>query len=140
MTHMSMLGGSSVVGMSRFDPERLLQLIDRHRVEWVNLVPTLMNRIARLPDEVRQCYDLSSHRMLWHTAAPIPPRLKEFWIDWIGPERVWEMYGGTEGFATTQLSGTEWLAHHGSVGRSQGEILIRGEDGATLAPGEVGEI
>lgn len=140
MTHMSMLAGSSVVGMTKFDPEKLLQLIEAHRVEWVNLVPTMMNRIARLPADVRARYDISWLRMLWHTAAPIPPWLKEFWIDWIGPERIWEMYGGTEGFATTQLSGVEWLAHRGSVGRSESEILIRGENGEALPPGEVGEI
>ncbi|MFA7601447.1 MAG: AMP-binding protein [Novosphingobium sp.] len=140
MTHMSMLNGCSVVGMTKFDAEDLLRLIDRHRVEWVNLVPTMMNRVARLPAEVRAAYDLSSLQTLWHTAAPIPPWLKEFWIDWIGPERIWEMYGGTEGFATTQLSGVEWLAHRGSVGRSQSEILIRGEDGRALPPGEIGEI
>jgi len=140
MTHMAMLNGSSVVGMTRFEPEELLRLIDTYRVEWVNLVPTMMNRIARLPDEVRARYDLSSLKTLWHTAAPIPPWLKEFWIDWIGPERIWEMYGGTEGFATTQLNGVEWLAHRGSVGRSRSEILIRGEDGSALPPGEVGEI
>jgi bile acid-coenzyme A ligase len=140
MTHMSMLSGCSVVGMTKFDPEQLLTLIDRHRVEWVNLVPTMMNRVARLPDNVRHRYDLSSLKTLWHTAAPIPPWLKEFWIDWIGPERIWEMYGGTEGFATTQLNGIEWLTHRGSVGRSQSEILIRGDDGQKLPPGEVGEI
>lgn len=140
MTHMAMLAGTSVVGMTRFDAEALLQLIDRHRVQWVNLVPTMMSRVARLPAEVRARYDLSSLNVLWHTAAPIPPWLKEFWIEWIGGERIWEMYGGTEGFATTQLNGVEWLAHRGSVGRTQGEILIRGEDGKALPPGEVGEI
>jgi bile acid-coenzyme A ligase len=140
MSHMSMLNGCSVVCMTKFDPEGLLRLIDRHRAEWVNLVPTMMNRVARLPAEVRTRYDLSSLKTLWHTAAPIPPWLKAFWIDWIGPERVWEMYGGTEGFATTQLNGAEWLAHPGSVGRSQGEILIRDEDGVALPVGEVGEI
>jgi bile acid-coenzyme A ligase len=119
MTHMSMLGGASVVGMARFEPEKLLAEIDRHRVEWVNLVPTMMSRVARLPGDVRRRYDLSSLKTLWHTAAPIPPWLKQFWIDWLGPERIWEMYGGTEGFATTQLNGVEWLAHRGSVGRSQ---------------------
>ena len=78
---------------------------------------------------------------VWHTAAPIPPSLKQFWIDWLSPEHIWEMYGGTEGFATTQLNGAEWLAHRGSVGRPAGcEILIQGEDGAALPVGEVGEI
>ncbi len=140
MAHMAMLNGCSVVGMTRFEPETLLELIARHRVEWTNLVPTMMNRIARLPREVRDAHDMSSLKTVWHTAAPIAPWLKQFWIDWIGPERIWEMYGGTEGFCTTQLNGVEWLAHRGSVGKTAGEILIRAEDGSRLAPGQVGEI
>jgi bile acid-coenzyme A ligase len=101
----------------------------------------MMNRIARLPAAERKRYDLSSLETVWHTAAPIPPSLKQFWIDWLGPERIWEMYGGTEGFCTTQLNGAEWLAHRGSVGRpAAGDLLIRGEDGAALPPGEIGEI
>jgi bile acid-coenzyme A ligase len=90
---------------------------------------------------VRLGYDVSSLETVWHTAAPIPQWLKQLWIDWLGPERIWEMYGGTEGFCTTQLNGVEWLEHRGSVGRvAGGELLIRGEDGAALPPNEVGEI
>jgi bile acid-coenzyme A ligase len=141
LTHSAMMHGNSVVGMTKFDPLKLLELIDLHKVSWVNLVPTMMNRVARLPAEVRNAFDLSSLETIWHTAAPIPAWLKQMWIDWIGPERIWEMYGGSEGFCVTQLDGVEWLAHRGSVGRPVGgEVLIRGEDGAALPPGEVGEI
>ena len=141
MTHVNLLNGTSVVGMAKFDAAEFLDLVERYRVQWVALVPTMMNRIARLPEEVRATHDMSSLETVWHTAAPIPPWLKEFWIDWIGPEKIWEMYGGTEGICTTQLSGTEWLAHRGSVGKpAGGEILIRAEDGSALPPGEVGEI
>lgn len=141
LSHMAMLNGCSVVGMPAFDATTLLDLIERHRVEWINLVPTMMSRVARLPAEVRERHDMSSIKTIWHTAAPIPAWLKQMWIDWIGPERIWEMYGGSEGFCTTQLSGVEWLAHRGSVGRClNGEILIRAEDGSPLPPGEVGEI
>jgi bile acid-coenzyme A ligase len=141
MTHMSMLLGSSVVGMVKFDAAEFIDLVERWRPEFVTMVPTMMNRIARLPEEQRGGRDMSSLKMVWHTAAPIHASLKRFWIDWLGPERIWEMYGGTEGFCTTQLSGTEWLAHPGSVGKpAGGELLIRGEDGVSLPPGEVGEI
>lgn len=141
MTHAAMLHGCSVVGMTRFDARQLLQLIERHQVQWVNLVPTMMSRVARLPAEVRSAHDLRSLKTIWHTAASIPAWLKQRWIDWLGPERVWEMYGGSEGFCVTQLNGTEWLAHRGSVGRpAAGELLIRSEEGVTLPPGEVGEI
>lgn len=141
MTHMALMHGCSVVGMPKFDAQSFLEQVQRCRVEWVNLVPTMMNRIARLPAEVRAAYDLSSLKTVWHTAAPIAPWLKELWINWLGPERIWEMYGGSEGFCATQLNGVEWLAHRGSVGRPVvGEIIIRGEDGALLPPGEVGEV
>jgi bile acid-coenzyme A ligase len=141
LTHSAMLHGCSVIGMTRFDAVKMLELIERYRVEWINLVPTMMSRVARLPAERRQAHDLSSLKAIWHTAAPIPAWLKQMWIDWMGPQRIWEMYGGTEGFCVTQLNGVEWLAHRGSVGRAvAGEILIRGLDGAALPPGEVGEI
>jgi bile acid-coenzyme A ligase len=141
LTHRALFVGASVVGMAKFDAERMLQLVERYGVQWINLVPTMMSRIARLPPEVRAAYDLSSLETVWHTAAPIPDWLKQTWIDWLGPERIWEVYGGTEAFCTTQLNGVEWLAHRGSVGRPvMGEVLIRGEDGSALPPGEVGEI
>ena len=141
LTHSALVHGNSIVGMTKFDAAKLLELIERHRVEWVNLVPTMMSRIARLSEEVRQAHDLSSLKAVWHTAAPIPSWLKQLWIDWIGPERIWEMYGGSEGFCVTQLNGVEWLAHRGSVGRPvAGEIRIRGEDETLLPPGQVGEI
>jgi bile acid-coenzyme A ligase len=141
MTHVAMLHGMSVAGMPRFDASEFLSLVERHGVQWVNLVPTMMQRIARLPEAERSACDVSSLQTVWHTAAPIPPTLKQFWIDWLGPEKIWEMYGGTEGFATTQLNGAEWLAHRGSVGRALGcEVLIRGENGEALPSGEVGEI
>lgn len=141
MTHMHMLLGTSVVGMAQFDAEEFLALVARHRVQWTMLVPTMMNRVARLPEKVRLGYDLSSLETVWHTAAPIPQWLKQLWIDWLGPERIWEIYGGTEGFCTTQIGGAEWLAHRGSVGRpTGGELMIRSEDGEALPPGEVGEI
>ena len=38
-------------------------------------------------------------------AAPCPEWLKQAWIDWIGPERLWELYGGTEAQAFTVIVG-----------------------------------
>jgi bile acid-coenzyme A ligase len=133
--------GNSVVSMPRFDAEEVLRLIERYCVSWLNLVPTMMNRIWNLPDEVRSGYDVSSVDRVWHTAAPIPAWLKEAWIDWLGPEKVWEIYGGTERQGNTVISGTDWRRHRGSVGRPINcHIRIVGEQGEVLPPGEVGEI
>lgn len=139
--HIALVKGCSIVGMERFDAEQFLDLVERFRAQWVTLVPTTMNRVARLPREVLDSHDMSSLAFVWHTAAPMPPTLKQFWMDWLGPERIWEIYGGSEGFATTQISGTDWLAHRGSVGKCVGgQILIRSESGEALPPGEVGEV
>jgi bile acid-coenzyme A ligase len=134
--------GASVVLMPKFDPEETLRLIEKYRASWLYLVPTMMSRIWRLPEEVRSKYDVSSLKTLWHLAAPCPPWLKEAWIAWLGADAVWELYGGTEGVAATVISGAEWLTHKGSVGRIAvgGEIEAFAPDGTILPRGETGEI
>lgn len=124
-----------------FEPELTLRLIDRHHPSFTVMVPTMMNRIWRLPAHTRQAYDLSSLRMLVHNAAPCPPQLKRAWLDWLGPDRVFENYAATEQSAMTLCDGHEWLQRPGTVGAAiTGEIEIRGEDGRTLPPDHVGTI
>ena len=127
---------------TRFDAERTLSLIEALNIDIVYMVPTMMRRIWALPEDVRTRYDVSSLKTLWHLAAPCPAWLKQAYIDWLGPEVIWELYGGTEGQGTTIIQGTDWLNHKGSVGQPvEGcEIKIVGEDGETLPPGEVGEV
>jgi bile acid-coenzyme A ligase len=138
---MTLLQGGHVALLPRFDSEATLATIERHRGTALYAVPTMMQRIWKLPEDTRQRYDLSSLRKVWHLAEPCPPWLKEAWIDWLGPEVIWELYGGTEGMASTVLDGREWLEHRGSVGKPiSGEIRIQGEDGTVLPAGEVGEV
>ncbi|OQD03882.1 AMP-binding protein, partial [Burkholderia cenocepacia] len=94
------------------------------------------------PEAVRNSYDVSSLKMVFHMAAPMPPWLKEQWIAWLGPERVYELYGGTERQGRTIISGTEWLQHKGSVGKIDETCKRRilGPDGNDVPPGESGEI
>lgn len=135
------LFGSHLVLTRRFDPAETLRLVDEHRADWLYAVPTMMHRIWRLPDEIRRAADLGSLRIAFHLGSPCPPWLKEAWIDWLGPKRIWELYAGTEAQAVTVIDGAEWLDHRGSVGRPvTGEIEIRDREGRRLPPGEVGEV
>jgi bile acid-coenzyme A ligase len=112
-----------------------------HRADVVYLVPTMMRRIWNLPSEVRERYDLSALRVVWHLAEPCPPWLKEAWIEWLGPERIFELYAGTEAQLRTVITGTEWLEHRGSVGRPVGgDVQICDPDGVILGPREEGEV
>lgn len=134
--------GCTIVVTTRFDAEETLRLIEAHKVDVIYTVPTMMRRIWALPEEVRTKYDVSSLKALWHLAAPCPPWLKECFIEWLGAEVIWELYGGTEGQGSTTIQGTEWLTHKGSVGRpvETCEMKVVDESGATLPPGEVGEV
>ncbi|HEV7360298.1 MAG TPA: AMP-binding protein [Mycobacterium sp.] len=130
-----------LVLMSRFDPHRFLQLITDHRVTFLTTVPTIMQRTLPVYQANPQSYDLSSIRRFWHLAAPCPPAIKQAWIDLLGPEKVWELYGGTELQALTFISGDQWLTHRGSVGVVvAGEMKVLDDDGKPCPPGVEGEI
>ena len=133
--------GQHLVLMSRFDPHEFLALITEHRVNYLATVPTIMQRLLPVYHRDPGAYDLSSVTRWWHLAAPCPPNVKEAWIDILGPDVVWELYGGTELQALTFISGAEWLTHRGSVGRVvSGEMKVLDDDGNECPPGVVGEI
>jgi bile acid-coenzyme A ligase len=134
--------GNTVSITTRFDAEQTLQVIEAQRVDTVYLVPTMMQRIWNLPEDVRLKYDVSSLKTLWHLAAPCPMWLKDAYIEWLGADVIWELYGGTEGQGGTVITGREWLEHRGSVGKPNAacEMKIVDEQGNTLPPGEVGEV
>ncbi len=137
-----LLSGGTLILMTRFEPEEALALIERHRVDWVLFVPTMMQRIARLPADLRARYGVSSLRRVMASGAASPAWLKRFWIDWIGAEKIWEAYGGTERIAGTVINGVEWLAHPGSVGKPPPDRMMRvlRADGSACEIGEVGEV
>ena len=137
----ALLNGLQVALMPRFDAEETLREIERHKGTVLYMVPTMMKRIWRLPEDVRGSYDLSSLKVVWHLAEPCPDWLKQCWIDWLGPERIMELYAGTEAQTATVISGVEWLAHRGSVGRVQpGSVMITDENGNEVPVGEMGEV
>lgn len=140
-TAISLLVGSHVVLQRRFDAEGVLREISERQASWLYAVPTMMQRIWRLEPEVRDGYDLSSLGHVVHMAAPCPPWLKLAWIEWLGGERILEIYAGTEAQAATRITGDEWLTHQGSVGRPVfGEITVLDPDGNPLPAGEVGQV
>jgi bile acid-coenzyme A ligase len=137
-----LFAGCSVVVMRRFEARRTLELIATHRVDRMSLVPTMMQRIWRLPTEERESFDLSSLEFVMTGGAPCPAWLMRAWIDWLGPSVMHEAFGPSERIGGTFITGTEWLAHPGSVGKPVGgaQIKILDEAGEPLPPGSMGEI
>jgi long-chain acyl-CoA synthetase len=133
--------GGTVVVMERFDAEQALQLIERERVTHSQWVPTMFVRMLKLPEASRAKWDLSSHEVAVHAAAPCPVETKEQMISWWGPI-IEEYYAGTENIGSTSISSEEWLMHKGSVGRaSQGAVIhICDDAGNVLAPEQPGTV
>lgn len=134
-----LLDGNHIVTTRRFDAEATLAAIEEHRPDWMLLVPTMMQRMWRAED--RERYDVSSLDIVWHMAAPCAPWLKEAWIAWLGGERIFELYAGTEAQAVTIVRGDEWMARRGTVGRvTTGEMKVLDDDRNEVPVGTVGEI
>jgi len=125
----------------RFDAERTLQLIERHRLTHAYLVPTLYVRLLRLPDDVKRRYDLSSMRHVSSTGSPCAPEIKRAMIDWWGPVFN-ECYGSSELGYMTYVTSAEALARPGTAGRALPgcELAILDEQGLALPAGQPGLI
>jgi len=136
---MSLLDGHTLVVMEKFDAALAVDLIERHRITTVTMAPTMLLRVLRLPhlDPER----LSSLSSVLQGAAACPPSVVRGWIALIGPDRFFMCYGSSEGVGVTVLSGREWLAHPGSVGRGYfTDIRILDDDGTDVATGTVGNV
>jgi long-chain acyl-CoA synthetase len=125
----------------RFDAEEFLALIERHKITRIQVVPTMFVRLLRLPEDVRNRYDLSSLEYTIHASAPCPPKIKKAMIDWWGPI-VHEFYGSTEVGIITHCDSAEALSHPGTVGRAVEKAIVRiyDDDGAELPTGGIGTV
>ncbi|BBZ26197.1 acyl-CoA synthetase [Mycolicibacterium madagascariense] len=132
--------GITTVVLEKFSPEGALEAIQRHRVTHGQFVPVMFTRMLKLPEAVRNSYDVSSLQRVMHAAAPCPVEIKMQMMDWWGPI-IDEYYASSEAIGSTLITAEEYLTHPGSVGRSMMTPLhIVGEDGNELPPGVAGEI
>jgi long-chain acyl-CoA synthetase len=132
--------GQALAIHARFDAEQALAAIERHGVTTAYMVPTQFVRLLRLPEDVRRKYDVSSLKVVVHSAAPCSPDVKAQMFDWFGPV-IWETYGGMEGAATIAKP-HRWLEKPGTVGRAvRGvQVLILDDAGRELPSGEIGNV
>src|SRR5690606_9089200 len=133
--------GCSVVIMEKFDAEESLKLIAKYKVGYSQWVPTMFVRLLKLPESVRQRYDVSSMKMVIHGSAPCPMDVKEQIIQWWGPV-LWEFYSGSERNGIFMIGSDEWLKHKGSVGRCvDAKVhIVNEETNEELPPRQIGTI
>ena len=103
-----LLLGGTVIPVRGFDPEEFLQIIEQERINWVFVVPTMLQRILDLPAEVKKKYNLGSMHSLICAAAPATPELKQavnkFFREQGCTKNVFtEFYGSSETAVTSVL-------------------------------------
>jgi acyl-CoA synthetase (AMP-forming)/AMP-acid ligase II len=138
------IGGSVYIQRAReFNPEELLQIIEREKCTFTSLIPTHYNLILSLPDEVLNKYDVSSMTSLLCSSAPVHKQTKLDIMDYFKNAKLFEAYGSTEAGLVTLLKPEEQLKNLGSIGRECAGIDIvklLDEDGKEVPVGEVGEL
>jgi bile acid-coenzyme A ligase len=138
-SQVALFAGASIVINEKFDADRALAAVERYRPTILNVVPTMMQRMARAPSFQQR--DLASLKALWHMAAACPEWVKRAWIDRIGGARVCEIWAATEVTGASTINGEEWLRRPGSVGRGfRTEIRILDGRREPLPINQIGEI
>ncbi len=134
-------GGATAI-LERFEPREFLAAIARYRVTEINLVPTMIAMLLATPGV--EDADVSSLRRVIYGASPMPRPVLERAIRTWGPIFT-QYYGQTEApLAVTVLDREDHLDETlwGSCGfpSVDAEVRLVDEDGAIVAPGEIGEI
>jgi acyl-CoA synthetase (AMP-forming)/AMP-acid ligase II len=137
-------GGTVVLG-GRFEPQRLLSLLEKYRAAATSLVPTHLTRL--LKDTDPRSYKLEALRAIDVGGAAIPPETFEAALVAFGP-KIGVLYGLTEAPWSCYQPPLDLAAppeararRVRAVGRPLAgcEIMIAGDHGAA-PPGEAGEV
>ncbi|MGH3322249.1 MAG: AMP-binding protein [Streptosporangiaceae bacterium] len=137
----ALFGGSWAV-LPGFDPRGVLESIERDRATvFFGVVPMLI-ALCAVPDIIR--FDLSSLRVLFTGASPVPDTLKRRCVETFGPDvELIDGYGCTEsGPAGTAIFTADALARPGSVGTPWPylQAAVVDEKCRSVPSGEIGEI
>jgi len=139
LTNASAILGTRAVLLRWFNPELVLETIERYRVQSMAGVPTMYVYLLDYPDADR--FDTSSMRVWGSGAAPLPVEIVEPFEKKFGG-RLQEGYGLTEASPVVSAHRYSGERRLGSVGQPIPgvEVRIVDDDDRPLPTGEVGEI
>jgi long-chain acyl-CoA synthetase len=137
----SLLAGTKLVLMYRWDPEQALELIERERITQIGGVPAMVWQVLESPNFGK--YDLSSITGVAYGGAPAAPelvaRIKQAFPD----AALGNGYGLTEtSSVATYNGGQDYERKPDSVGAPVGvcEVRVVDASGNDVPTGEIGEL
>jgi acyl-CoA synthetase (AMP-forming)/AMP-acid ligase II len=141
------LMGAAIVLKAAFEPEDILETIQRERIEAAHFAPLMIQRMLDVLEH--KSYDLTSLRCVHYASAPMPVPLLRRALDRMGPIFA-QVYGMTECICGTILKPPHHLTEGSEAERRRlasagqpflgNEVRIVGDDGAACAPDQIGEI
>ncbi|MGY4102701.1 acyl-CoA synthetase [Nocardia sp. R16R-3T] len=89
------LGNRVIFQQRRFDPEQTLANIQRYQADSLIVVPTMLQRILDLGDEVLAKYDPRTIKVIFAAGSAIAPDVVTRALDYFG-DSLYNLYGSTE--------------------------------------------
>ncbi len=136
-------GGVSVF-IPLFDPGKVLELIEEHKVNWTTMVPTMIGMVVAHPDFKPE--RLASLSQLTYGASPMPGALLDQLLGTFPDMEISQGYGMTESSSVLTFLMPEEHRRGGDVLRSAGRpmpgvvLSIQDADGNPVPKGEPGEV
>ena len=131
-------GGSGDSVSGGFNPREILEIMEREKVTFSSLVPTMYTMILQVPD--KDTFDTTSVSRLLVSSSPLMSKTKDDILAFFKNSELFEGYGATETGLVTCLRPEDQYHTVRSCGKVApfSKIKILNKEGQECAPGEVG--
>jgi fatty-acyl-CoA synthase len=138
---LSMLLGSTAVLTRRFEPEGALKVLTEKKCDSFVVIPVMLQRILRLPQETLDSYDLSHVKVVAASGSAMPGNLATEWMDQFG-DTLYNIYGSTEVAWASVAQPKDMRAAPGTAGKPPVNTIVRlyDHEGHEVPVGETGRI
>jgi 2-aminobenzoate-CoA ligase len=132
--------GAAASLSSKFEPEKMFETIQKHRITVLSLVPTAYRKMMLIPGAEKK-YDLSSLRMCTGGGESLTAPTYEAWKEKFGME-IFEGFGTTEMMYVFVSNAVRQHAKPGSFGVAVPgyEVKVIDENEETAKPGQIGHL
>merc|ERR1712087_549765 len=138
----SVVTGSKIISMRKWDAGVALDLIEREKVSALTGVPTMMTDILSHPSFAKE--RIASIKSMAAAGAPVPPSQVKKTAEATGAAAAAQAYGLTEVIGATANTGKDYLARPTSCGKPLPlfvEVVIKDPETGKVLPAETrGEV
>ncbi|HEV8523401.1 MAG TPA: acyl-CoA synthetase, partial [Terriglobales bacterium] len=130
--------GAAASLIAKFEPEKMFETIQKHRITVLTLAPTAYRKMLQVPDAEKK-YDLSSLRVCTGGGESLTAPTYYAWKERFGQE-IFEGLGTTEMMYVFASNVVSRKARAGSFGQAVPgfELKVVDEEGKEAAPGTIG--